>query len=1470
MVTLDNVPQAMGRYPNSDAANKGYLTIDSYIGNTQITDSELSGAPNFTGGEVVIRKNRWVTDRNKITNHSGTVINYTSASSYSAGNRHGYFIQGHASTLDKFGEWYYDKAAGMLQMFFGSATPSSYQVKASVQENNVALNKYSYLRFNDLSFQGSNSKAFDAQHTTGITIINSEILSSGGDAVSGFYTTELTVENSVITNAYNNAISLTTHSPNATIRNNRINNTGHVTGMGQSGDQTYQAILSVGDNTIIEGNSVINTGGAALSFRGNNSVCKNNHINTFCYVKDDGGAIHIWNNGTGAVDFTGQKVTDNIITNGVGAPEGTSHTQFYLAKGIYMDDNAANVEVARNTVSKCFNGLYVNNANNINIYGNTFFDNREFQVKFEHNTVAADKPVRNITFKDNVLSTEDKGQELMAMFTKDNDIAQFGTFDNNFYTRTISTDVTAVTTITGQYTSTQVRKSYNLNTWKQVFGYETNSTENKPGPHYRINSLIGANKYPNKTFDSNINGVYNYSPAGNLRTDWDNTNKLDGGSVRASFAWASGVTGVTLVRGDVGAIEANKKYIVRFSILGNIADRTLQISIQNKFVSTQNVVWRSYISTTTRNNYEFLLEPVASISSGVLHFELEEPDGTIWIDNVELYEADVTIDPDHVRMEANTTNSTKTVSLNGITYVNVKGETRSGNLTLAPFASEVLMKQTGSSAATPAPAPAPSSCSGTGNITREYWSNVSGTSVSAIPVNSTPSSTTQLSLFEAPSHVADNYGQRIRGYICAPTTGSYTFYISGDDDSELWLSTDDNPGTKRRIASLVGWTNAREWTRYTSQKSEGISLEAGRRYYVEALHKEGGGGDHLAVAWETPTNSTITVIPGAQLVPFSSSSSAPSSCSGTGNITREYWSNVSGTSVSAIPVNSTPSSTTQLSLFEAPSHVADNYGQRIRGYICAPTTGSYTFYISGDDDSELWLSTDDNPGTKRRIASLVGWTNAREWTRYTSQKSEGISLEAGRRYYVEALHKEGGGGDHLAVAWETPTNSTITVIPGAQLVPFSSSSSAPSSCSGTGNITREYWSNVSGTSVSAIPVNSTPSSTTQLSLFEAPSHVADNYGQRIRGYICAPTTGSYTFYISGDDDSELWLSTDDNPGTKRRIASLVGWTNAREWTRYTSQKSEGISLEAGRRYYVEALHKEGGGGDHLAVAWETPTNSTITVIPGAQLVPFSSSSSAPSSCSGTGNITREYWSNVSGTSVSAIPVNSTPSSTTQLSLFEAPSHVADNYGQRIRGYICAPTTGSYTFYISGDDDSELWLSTDDNPGTKRRIASLVGWTNAREWTRYTSQKSEGISLEAGRRYYVEALHKEGGGGDHLAVAWETPTNSTITVIPGAQLVPFSSSNARLAMGEESLGEEDMTTAYPNPFTDKLNIRTMMRGKVQISVVDALGRLCYEDTQMVQELDIEVDLSQTNLRSGVYFVKLQSEDVSAKIIRVVKK
>ena len=109
-------------------------------------------------------------------------------------------------------------------------------------------------------------------------------------------------------------------------------------------------------------------------------------------------------------------------------------------------------------------------------------------------------------------------------------------------------------------------------------------------------------------------------------------------------------------------------------------------------------------------------------------------------------------------------------------------------------------------------------------------------------------------------------------------TGSYTFWIASDDKSELWLSTDDNPVNKVKIASVPDWTDSRQWDKFPSQKSAAIPLTADPRYYVEALQKEGDGGDNLAVGWARPgqaTSAPSEVIPGSVLSPFSGSPAGP-------------------------------------------------------------------------------------------------------------------------------------------------------------------------------------------------------------------------------------------------------------------------------------------------------------------------------------------------------------------------------------------------------------------------------------------------------------------------------------------------------------------------------------------------------------------------------------------------------------------
>ncbi|MGD8912541.1 MAG: cellulase family glycosylhydrolase, partial [Candidatus Thiodiazotropha sp.] len=170
--------------------------------------------------------------------------------------------------------------------------------------------------------------------------------------------------------------------------------------------------------------------------------------------------------------------------------------------------------------------------------------------------------------------------------------------------------------------------------------------------------------------------------------------------------------------------------------------------------------------------------------------------------------------------------------------------------------------------------------------------------------------------------------------------------------------------------------------------------------------------------------------------------------------------------------------------------------------------------------------------------------------------------------------------------------------------------------------------------------------------------------------------------------------------------------------------------------------------------------------------------------SGSGTILREYWTNISGITLSDLTSNEdypdNPSGSEQITSLEGPTDWDDIYGTRIRGYIHPPMTGSYTFWVAGDDYTALLLSTDDDPANANQIAYVNGWTNSREWSKYASQESSPVQLTAGEGYYVEVLHKEGYGGDNIAVAWEGPGISQ-SVIQGTYLSPYEGGNGSIAV-----------------------------------------------------------------------------------------
>jgi ELWxxDGT repeat protein len=188
-------------------------------------------------------------------------------------------------------------------------------------------------------------------------------------------------------------------------------------------------------------------------------------------------------------------------------------------------------------------------------------------------------------------------------------------------------------------------------------------------------------------------------------------------------------------------------------------------------------------------------------------------------------------------------------------------------------------------------------------------------------------------------------------------------------------------------------------------------------------------------------------------------------------------------------------------------------------------------------------------------------------------------------------------------------------------------------------------------------------------------------------------------------------------------------------------------------------------------------------------------------CTASGTILREVWNGIQGASVSYIPLNTAPQSTSYLNIFEGPSNIGDHYGTRIRGYLCPPTTGNYVFWIASNDNSELWISTDGNPANKVKIASVTGGTGIREWTKYASQRSAPISLTLNQRVYVEALHKEGVGNDNIAVGWTLPNGVQERPIPGNRLSPATGSAGREStadIGLQDVEESETITLTPNP------------------------------------------------------------------------
>jgi hypothetical protein len=349
-----------------------------------------------------------------------------------------------------------------------------------------------------------------------------------------------------------------------------------------------------------------------------------------------------------------------------------------------------------------------------------------------------------------------------------------------------------------------------------------------------------------------------------------------------------------------------------------------------------------------------------------------------------------------------------------------------------------------------------------------------------------PTATSFLSAFDTrtvfPDDSHERYGARISGLFIPPASGNWIFYLRSDDSSQLFFNpTGPSPAGKIKIQEEVNCCRP-----FSTHPSAPQALVAGQAYFIQALYKEGIGADYCQVAAQLDSDPTppdfLSPIPGAFLATLAdyhqtycsfnvtvedrepphlacpanvNLTLGKGACSQvvnfsptvtdnhdgrllTGLVLQELYFDIAGVLVDDLRFspkfpNAPDLMRLRTSIEANQEDEFDNYGTRLSGVILPPASGNYVFYLASDDQGEFWLSTDETPANLVRLALDPTWATRRLYLGEADGGGRGnppsnisapISLTAGHPYYFEALMKEGIGGDHVAVAWQTPGGPT--------------------------------------------------------------------------------------------------------------------------------------------------------------------------------------------------------------------------------------------------------------------------------------------------------------------------------------------------------------------------------------------------------------------------------------------------------------
>ncbi|NQU20630.1 MAG: hypothetical protein HQ567_05055, partial [Candidatus Nealsonbacteria bacterium] len=303
-------------------------------------------------------------------------------------------------------------------------------------------------------------------------------------------------------------------------------------------------------------------------------------------------------------------------------------------------------------------------------------------------------------------------------------------------------------------------------------------------------------------------------------------------------------------------------------------------------------------------------------------------------------------------------------------------------------------------------------------------------------------------------NMSDTYHQVWSGLFTAPKTGTYEFYVHGDDYEMLWIDKNgdgefDNTQENEAVTAnphTDGWNTPKTGT---------IDLVAGQSYDFALGHNEGGGGDFLNATIKIPDGAAVRMNPsdpaqagwwatrgGTVAISVTSTITVdnPVAVGGSNTVKLAFYDNVASSELAAIDDGVDNGLNGGLLLLDPTSteawdgaiwqgaNFSDTYHKVWSGSFTAPETGTYTFNVHGDD-YEMFLIDKNRDGEFDGAEETVtsnphddpdGWNTPRTGT---------IELVAGQSYDFALGLNEVGGNDFLNATIQTPTGSAVRMNP---------------------------------------------------------------------------------------------------------------------------------------------------------------------------------------------------------------------------------------------------------------------------------------------------------------------------------------------------------------------------------------------------------------------------------------------------------